>query len=326
VIINDLRIVHGDSLLLVDLDLGLKELKVEGTRAFLLTPRLQNEGVSLDLASVGVYGRQRYYHYIRGGESMLSGGDELSYLSSKRPDHIAYHAAVPYEDWMDGAALDVRCAVYGCCGSLLSEDINRYGSYHEPEAKSVEPLPALHDTVETRRIERSAYLDFPVNKAEVDPSYHRNYIELAKVRAVMDSLLADPGNVITSVAITGYASPEGSYKLNERLAAGRAESIKKYILRLYGFEEDVVSTGYVPEDWAGLRSYVEGSDISNRSGILSIIDGGLSPDEKERKLADTYPQEYQRLKESCFPSLRHTDFLITYETSSESADKRTMNN
>ena len=67
----------------VGMNLNLSDLDVDGNRAVLLTPRLVNGKDSLDLPSVGIYGRRRYYFYVRNGESMLTGKDEKSYRASQ---------------------------------------------------------------------------------------------------------------------------------------------------------------------------------------------------------------------------------------------------
>ena len=45
----------------VEMDVDLRDLCVSSNRAVLLTPRLVNGTDSLDLPSVGIYGRRRYY-------------------------------------------------------------------------------------------------------------------------------------------------------------------------------------------------------------------------------------------------------------------------
>lgn len=70
----------------------------------------------------------------------------------------------------------------------------------------------------------------------------------------------------------GYASPEGRYAANARLAQGRAEALKSYVMNEYGFKADLFKVNSVPEDWAGLRAYVAKNDLPLKEEILSIID------------------------------------------------------
>ena len=123
---------------------------------------------------------------------------------------------------------------------------------------------------------------------------------------------------ITQVWLKGYASPESPYAHNKELAVGRTEALKKYIQQLYKFEDDVISTDYEPEDWAGLRRYVEQTNLDHRTEILDLIDSDMAPDAKEAKIKRTYPEEYRFLLHNCYPALRHTDYRIAYDIRSYS--------
>ncbi len=111
----------------VNMLLDLSGLDVDNNRAVLLTPWLVNGRDSLDLQSVGVYGRRRYYFYVRNGVSMLSGRDEKSYRAAEKPGDIEYHAMVPYAEWMNGSALSLHRSDYGCCNTLLAEQDGMLG-------------------------------------------------------------------------------------------------------------------------------------------------------------------------------------------------------
>ena len=86
VAVSDFKMERNGGYMAVDMMLDLSDLDIESNRAVLLTPRLVNGADSLDLPAVGIYGRRRYYFYVRHGESMLSGSDEQSYKASKAPD------------------------------------------------------------------------------------------------------------------------------------------------------------------------------------------------------------------------------------------------
>lgn len=296
----------------VDMTLDLKGLNVDGNRAVLLTPRIANGQDSLDLPSVGVYGRRRYYFYVRNGESMLSGPDEQSFKASEKPDEIAYHDLVPYAAWMDGATLSLHRSDYGCCHSLLAEQTEELCRHREtffPELVYVQPQA---ERVKSRSLEGSAYIDFHLDKTDIDPGYRRNTVELGKIRATVDSVRNDADITITSVRFKGYASPEGSYAHNRDLAIGRTEALRKYVQGLYRFDEGIVTAEHEPEDWAGLRRDVEHSGLEHRAEILALIDSDLEPDAKERKIKATYPEEYRLLLREYYPGLRHTDYRIAY--------------
>lgn len=311
--VGDLKMERNGEYMAVGMTLDLKDLDVDANRAVLLTPRLVNGNDSLDLQSVGIYGRRRYYFYVRNGESMLSGKDEQSFKASEKPDDIAYHAILPYAGWMNGAKLSLHRSDYGCCHTLLAEqdgDLGRHVEAFFPELVYVRPQAEL---AKHRSLEGSAFIDFPVDKTVIYPDYRRNTAELGKIQATIDSVRNDRDVTITQVWLKGYASPESPYAHNKELAVGRTEALKKYIQQLYKFEDGIISTDYEPEDWAGLRRYVEQTNLDHRTEILALIDSDMAPDTKEAKIKRTYPEEYRFLLQNCYPALRHTDYRIAYD-------------
>ncbi len=312
--IDGVKLEHSGQYMSVDMTLGLSGLEVDGNRAVLLTPRLVNGTDSLELPSVGIYGRRRYYFYVRNGESMLTGKDEMSYKASDKPGSIIYNKVLPYQEWMNGAELTLHRSDYGCCNMLLAEQTGTLGDFTEavaffPELVYVRPAA---EKVKSRSLEGSAFIDFPVNQTVIYPEYRRNTVELGKIRSTIDSVRNDRDVTITQVWLKGFASPESPYDHNRELAIGRTEALKKYIRQLYHFNDNVIATDYEPEDWAGLRRYVEQSNINHRQEILALIDGDREPDAKEWKIKSTYPKEYRFLLQNCYPSLRHTDYRIAY--------------
>ncbi|MEY8688102.1 DUF3868 domain-containing protein [Bacteroides sp. AN502(2024)] len=312
--VDGVKLEHSGQYMSVDMTLGLSGLRVDGNRAVLLTPRLVNGTDSLELPSVGIYGRRRYYFYVRNGESMLTGKDEMSYKASDKPENIIYNKVLPYQEWMNGAELTLHRSDYGCCNTLLAEQTGTLGDFTEavaffPELVYVRPAAEI---VKSRSLEGSAFIDFPVNQTVINPEYRRNTIELGKIQATIDSVRNDRDVTITQVWLKGFASPESPYEHNRELAIGRTEALKRYIRQLYSFNDNVIVTDYEPEDWAGLRRYVEQSNIDHRKEILALIDCDREPDAKEWKIKSTYPEEYRFLLQNCYPSLRHTDYRIAY--------------
>ena len=92
------------SYLTVGMTLRLSEVEAEGDRAVLITPLLEKGDTNKALRPIGIYSRNRYFHYARQGKGrMLGGADELSFKEKDKPDTLAYQVILPYEEWMDGA-------------------------------------------------------------------------------------------------------------------------------------------------------------------------------------------------------------------------------
>lgn len=317
--VENTRMERNGDYMAVDMSVSLTDMKVGSNRAVLLTPYIINGNDSVALKSIGIYGRNRYYHYIRNGKSMLSGEDEMTYRAASRPDTVAYHAIIPYKSWMNGSQLVLSRRDYGCCKTLLGR---QFGTPlidfvdRVPEPIRFVPEPAFVRPMakgEKRdSLCGSAFVDFPVNKTVIYPEYRNNTAELAKINASIDSVRGDGDITITNVWLKGYASPESPYSNNTRLAKGRTAALKAYIQQLYNFDEGIIATEYEPEDWDGLRRYVEQSNLTSRDAILELINSDIDPDKKEAMIKSRYPDDYKFLHTHCYPALRHTDYRIAY--------------
>ena len=227
---------------------------------------------------------------------------------------VNYLAQVPAEDWMGAYTLEIEEDLCGC-GDPVADNTTTLLTY-DPQptaAPAIDIALTPDDYKKVRMIEGQAYIDFRVNRTELDPQYRRNPEELQKIIATIDEVRGKADVEINSVSIHGYASPEGSYQNNVRLAKGRAATLADYIRRLYSFDNSAISSTYTPEDWDGLRRYVAGhAELAEQQALLDIIDGPLEPDPKNEAIKRQFPQRYQQLLSEVYPALRHSDYVITY--------------
>ncbi len=293
----------------LDMTLDVSNLKVKRNKAVLLTPCIYSGSDSLHLKSIGIYGRKRYYHYLRNnGTAMISGEGEMTYRKGSMPSIIEYHDIVPYETWMGTSREKLHRYLYVCCNQILEEQVGELGIWMEPDLVYIRPEAEL----KTRSLEGTAFIDFPVNITTINPNYRNNTQELAKIAETINSVKGDNDVTITGIWLKGYASPESPYKHNCDLAIGRVNALKDYIQSIYGFDASMITTEYEPEDWEDLRKFVESSSLEHKANILTLIDTNMDPDQKEAQLKATYPIEYQYLLQNCYPALRHTDYRVSY--------------
>lgn len=101
------------------------------------------------------------------------------------------------------------------------------------------PQPGIYDAPSWRRENRNekicAYLDFPLNKTDILEDFRNNAAELYKIKEGIDVLKRDSFVTISGIHIHGFASPEGPYMNNKRLAEGRTAALKDYISDQYDF-------------------------------------------------------------------------------------------
>ena len=291
---------------------SLDSLEVRSNRSVVLQPFFKGEGGDRWLPAIEVMGRKRYLYYLR--------NDSLTYAGApcrvvKRDKAVAqrldYQTALAYEPWMEGASLYLGEDQCGC-GQVISKAQRPLAVADIAWHPALAYIAPQVETVKSRRLSGQAYLDFPVNKTDIYPDYRRNPAELAKIRATIDSVQGDADVRIVQMQVKGYASPEGTYRSNARLAQGRTEALKAYIIGRYGLADSLFVVAYEPENWEGLRAYVAQSTLADKEGILRIIDSGEEPDAKERRLRNAYPQAYRSLLADCYPGLRRSDYRIDY--------------
>lgn len=312
-IADNVVLSRNGAFLLIEMDINLAQVDVASNEAVLFTPLLVKGEEEKTLPAIGIYGRKRYYYYDRNGLLPSGASGEITIKASHKPDIQHYRTLVDYEPWMDGVSLQLRSETFGCCQEVLADGNSVLASYNEPKfvPQYVYVQPEA-EVVKTRSLSGSAFIDFPVSRTEIRQDYRNNSVELAKIRATIDSVRNDADIRITSLTIKGYASPEGSYANNRRLASGRTEALKEYVVGLYHFEPSLITTAYEPEDWAGLRKYVEQSALTYRKEILDLIDSDREPDKKEAAIKREYPGDYATLLRDCYPALRHSDYRVEY--------------
>ena len=169
-------------------------------------------------------------------------------------------------------------------------------AYIEPQAEKEK----------SRHLSGQAYLSFLVNKTDIRRDYRNNAVELSKVEETINVVRKDPNTTITHIDIHGYASPEGSFANNKRLAEGRAQAFKDYVQQLIDLPANIFSVASTPEDWEGLVSKID------HPAILDIAKSDAEPDAKERLLKQRYPAQWKQLLADVFPTLRHSDYRVSY--------------
>lgn len=312
--VSNATLSRNGELMTATMDLSLADLKVKSAGAAVIQPMIVNGKDTLRLPTVDIYGRTSWYTAERNNRMPLGVNPVRTMRYSRNMGTIQYNESVDYQPWMNGSELVVEQIAYGCAGCNQGEvemaELARYKNVVYEPTLIYEAVVA--DAVKTRQLSGRAFIDFPVNRIEIYPDYRSNTIELAKIIGTIDSVRNDRDITVTSISIKGFASPEGPYNNNIRLAKGRTEALKNYVQSLYRFAPGFIKTSYEPEDWEGLREYVVNSAIENRAGILSIIDSNMAPDPKNTMLQQTYPVQYQYLYTNVYPALRHSDYTIEY--------------
>lgn len=282
----------------------------------LLTPRLLFRDKVKDLPSVGIYGRIPYYYAVRSGLRLFQDATDIMYRAKdlrRMEQTVRYARTICAQEWMDSAAVELVFTRYTCCGDVVDQN-----AWQVVEAKTwTAPPTTAARSITTEHFEKKGvmHIDFILDSITVRPDYHENRRELDKLRADLDSVLSDQRYKIDTLTIHGYASPEGPYKHNVWLAQNRAHALKSYIADHFELDTAIIDSRYTPEDWAGLRRYVDASGLPHRQEILDVIDDTVAhpdPDKRLRYIRTHYKKDFADIFDNCLPYLRHSDYTIHY--------------
>lgn len=297
---------------IVEMQIDLTDMQVKSNRSVVLIPTLSRGNQSLTLPSVEVMGHRRTLYYKRNGLQPYADNPYLIVTKDKKEaQSVDYRIRLPYTEWMDHARLGMSEDLCGCGETTPGNPtpLHEFNIEYIPFLSYISPRMEME---KSRELSGEAYLDFVVDRTDINPAYRRNPEELSKIRTSIDTIYNDADFSITRISIKGYASPEGTYAHNTDLAQGRTLALKEYIKAKYGFEDSLFITDFVPENWDNLRKYVAVSPLIDKEGILALIDSDMEPDLKEHTLRDRYPESYRILLRDCYPGLRRTIYKIDY--------------
>lgn len=168
---------------------------------------------------------------------------------------------------------------------------------------------ARTDTSEVRQFR----IYYPINKLRLYPDYMNNRQNLEVIR---EYLAESPR--IDSIVIYSYASPEGPYRFNEKLAHGRGATAKRYILSMMpeGRElpDSLIHLRPEAENWQGLREEVFlNYHQADRDQVLEILDSDLPDAEKKtalQRLNGRRPWRY--ILRHIMPKLRYATWISVW--------------
>ena len=288
-------------------------------------PKLTDGTHTAVFPAIEIFGTWAYYHYVRDKHSRrrntssatnvttasLPEATTLQYRSREANRLSRYCKAIAREPWMQTATLQLEASRVDGCGDTIShqeyalrQPTTTY-SYHQEEGTREETL---------QHLQGSAYIAFPVNLTEVQPNFRKNWGELERLQHTIDSVNRDSTIEIVRIQIKGFASPEGPYDNNDRLARERTSSLTRYIIEKTNVSPVLFQTAYEAEDWQGLRTFVDTTTmVAHRQQLLQIIDSHMEPDAKLARINAEFPDDYQVFKTHAFPKLRHTDYQIDYQ-------------
>ena len=121
-------------------------------------------------------------------------------------------------------------------------------------------------------------------------------------------------NQNVDVEISAYASPDGGFTLNEKLAEKREQNTNKYLSQeLKKAKIDVpVNAKYTAQDWEGFKALVEKSNIQDKQLILSVLSMYKDSEQREKEIKNL-SSVFSVLADEILPQLRRSRLTANIE-------------
>lgn len=122
------------------------------------------------------------------------------------------------------------------------------------------------------------------------------------------------GRALDEIEVSAYASPDGRYSFNEKLAERRQNVSADYLkkeLRKIKMDADI-NTRYTAEDWDGFQQLVAASNLQDKQVILSVLSMYKDPEEREQQIRNI-SNVYTDIKDGILPELRRARLIVSYE-------------
>ena len=162
---------------------------------------------------------------------------------------------------------------------------------------------------------RGVAIEFRAGKATIDTTFRNNAQGVRQLRQLAANVARDSNYRLTSLTLGGYASPEGSYQLNKRLARQRCDALRALIDEQLSVPDSIVRytmDSYIP--WDQMEMMVRNSNIEDKDSIIAAlradstmvrygnsatIDGRAKAIERSRGT-----DAWHRLQRAIFPRMR----------------------
>ena len=127
---------------------------------------------------------------------------------------------------------------------------------------------------------------------------------------------------LQNIEVSAYASPDGKYTINEKLAEKRQDVSANYLkgeLKKIQMNADV-DTKFTAEDWDGFQELISKSNLQDKDIILRVLSMYKDPEEREEQIRNM-SEVFTDIKESILPELRRARLIVNYEIIGRSDDQ-----
>lgn len=340
--ITDLKLTNeGDDVTLTFNFMTGPQVVEKRDQSLRITPVLEKDGRYEEFTPILVQGKRARISYER---SIKAGGTPAgAAVTIGAGESMSYTSTLPLKMWMMGANLMLEGYSETCCNiedltlGLLAENVLELEKQPEvvivevvkPEAPKTtgdqiaEEYPFVmldpgFDMFSPEHRDQSLSIYFRQGNMSVERNYRKNSESLDELIRIINKIDASADSRVSHIDIAGYASPEGSQAVNERLARERATGLKDYVSTNTSIPASMIRVHNGAVDWEGLKKMVEESNMPDKQAVLSIIENVPVWDAQKKtgrlgelmRLSGGAPYRY--MYQNFFPEMRNATYIMIY--------------
>jgi hypothetical protein len=232
---------------------------------------------------------------------------------------FSYTSSIPYTEAMKMSELVLRTNATANKKSLdfepikLADGVIATSTLVQKHAKSI----SMKDNyVQITPEAKTADVNYAINQADI----RNNELKGEDIKLLLDYLItagSDSSRVARGVVVSSYASPDGEFDFNEKLAGKRGVAADKLIKKPFNFYEPAKAEGFfssltTAEDWEGFKTEVENSSIQDKDLILRVLSMYSDPVVREKEIKNM-SSAYEALKTDILPKLRRSKMTVNVD-------------
>lgn len=342
--VSALRAERSGDNVIVTFTAAMDKKAAPASHVFVYAPVITSGDHKVSLPAIVVRGRQSRKALGRAAWAAGESAEHPDAIYTKPGRTIEYSATVPFQYWMHDSVIEAETVSAGCCNAVLgSEQIAANilpAPLPEPEPEIMEPEKTVSEILtETFSFvlhasdfdpdepikfydderDNSLTIFFKINEYGIEEDYVDNRQTLINLIASIKIIHDSPEAYVDRIVVAGFASPEGPFEINDRLAWERAVSVKEYIIRNTDMSDESIMLFNGSADWRGLRLLVEANkEMPDREKVLDIINNHpvWDPARQTGRISMirglSNGETYRYMAANIFPKLRNGTFIRVY--------------
>ena len=259
------------------------------------------------------------------GEKVLGNNQTISYRLGGR---YTMRSTVPYNEDMQKSELWMTFKAYKGKKEIqipavkVANGVIATSELYKKTLLSDGGCQAVDSFQRVRAQKQEANIKFLVNQANLRKSELKNN-SVTEFVEMLKKINADrEGFNLSNVEVQAYASPEGGFKFNDKLAGKRQNVSEKYVkdqLKKTKMNANI-DAHYTAQDWDGFQRLVQASNLQDKDVILRVLSMYKDPEEREQQIRNM-SAAFRELADGILPELRRSRLIINYETIGRSDDQ-----